>query len=423
LEQNTNAPGQEFNLASILNILWRRRLIVLGLPLLGLAVGLLYGAFGTKRWSATATVRPGITSFSPDGSPWRQWQLKDITTWFDKELYRQDLVERLELDPDFRPVIRTEFIATGLTNLAGGEVVTLWTTGTSPDLAAAIIDTSIVLFKEYAEGDTLSSQIKLTQDGLALQIQVLETRFLTVTKEEAGLKLQRRIARDDSVAVGILDQEFALELEKLGHRQEFYRKRIKGLQESRPLVEKDLAQIETALALVASNPDDGPDPESIPAWARRDAVLDGGDVMEGLADIRFRLHKQLNRNLAEQDSFNYELELATLGFSKLEIQRKASVELKVRELEQIIGDLSLELDYEIPLQRRELRNEINARQVQLGALTSLQRLGETIISDKPVRPRGARATLILVFLGVIGGIVLGFSAEYLLANRREIFRS
>ena len=36
---------QVFDLASILNILWRRRLIVLGLPALGLIVGLAYGVF------------------------------------------------------------------------------------------------------------------------------------------------------------------------------------------------------------------------------------------------------------------------------------------------------------------------------------------------------------------------------------------
>ena len=122
----------EFNLATILNIIWRRRLIVLGLPVLGLVVGMLYGSFGTKRWSATATVRPGITSYSPEGFPVRQWQMKDITTWYDNQLYGQELNARLGLPPEFRTAIRADFIATGLTNLAGGEVVTLWTTGTSP---------------------------------------------------------------------------------------------------------------------------------------------------------------------------------------------------------------------------------------------------------------------------------------------------
>jgi len=31
--------------------------------------------------------------------------------------------------------------------------------------------------------------------------------------------------------------------------------------------------------------------------------------------------------------------------------------------------------------------------------------------------------MILVFLGAIGGLVLGFGFDYLMANRKEIFRS
>ena len=167
----TRTPDGGFDLAAILNILWRRRLIVFGLPLLGLVVALAYGLFGTRRWEAVATIRPGITAYDPSGGPVRQWQLMDITRWFDKEMYRRELVQRLNLERDARPVIRTEFIAQGLTNLAGGEVITLWTTDTSPQGAAALLDTSLALFVEYAEADTVSSQLKLTRDGLKLQIQ------------------------------------------------------------------------------------------------------------------------------------------------------------------------------------------------------------------------------------------------------------
>lgn len=420
-EQSNNTV--EFNLATILNILWRRRIIVLGLPALGLIVGLLYGTFGTKRWSATATVRPGITSYSPSGQPFRQWQLRDITTWYEKEFYRQELNRRLGLPSDFRPKIRTEFIATGLTNLAGGEVVTLWTTGTSPELASSLIDSSIVMFKEYAEGDTLSSQIKLTRDGLKLQIQVLETRFLSVDKQEVSLNLKLQAVRADSMVVAVLDRELGLELDMILNRQNFYHRRIKDLKEIRPSIKTNLEQINTVLASVVNDQGEDFDPADIPSWARRDAVLDGGDVMDGLAQIRLQLHQQLNHNVAMQDSFQYELDLAVLEHTRRVVKRESTVKSKVREIEQRIGDLKLERDFELPVKRREVRTDINSRRVQLRSLTSLQRVGPTIISEKPVRPRGGRATLILVFLGAIGGLVLGFTWDYLMVNRREIFRS
>ena len=420
-EQSNNTV--EFSLATILNILWRRRLIVLGLPALGLIVGLLYGVFGTRRWSATATVRPGITAYSLEGQPIRQWQLRDITTWYEKEFYQQELNRRLGLPANFRAKIRTEFIATGLTNLAGGEVVTLWTTGVSPELAAALIDTSIAMFKEYAEGDTLSSQIQLTKDGLKLQIEMLETRFLSVDKKEVSLNLRLMATRADSLVISVLGEELGIEMEMINRRQDFYRSRIKDLVEVRPTIYSQLEQINQLFDSVLNNDGDAFDSSSIPAWVRRDAVLDDGDVMDGLAEVRLQVQQQLNHNAVKRDSFTYELELASLEYQRRQIKREATVKSKLREVEQKIGDLKLERDFELPVKRREVRTDINSRRVQLNSLTSLQRVGPTIISEKPVRPRGGRATLILVFLGIVGGLVLGFAWDYLEVNRREIFRS
>ena len=414
---------QEFNLATILNIIWRRRLIVLGLPALGLVVGLLYGAFGTKRWSATATVRPGITSYTPEGFPVRQWQLKDITTWYDRMLYAQDLNHRLGLPSSFRTVIKAEFIATGLTNLAGGEVVTLWTTGTSPELARALIDTSIVLFREYAESDTLSNQIELTRDGLELQIEVLESRFVSVDRQEVSLDLQLEQARADSLVVSVMDAELGIDLDKLQKRIDFHSGRIAELESVRPRLEQDLAQLDDFMSLVVAGERKRIDPSEVPAWARREAVLDEGDVLDGLGDLRLRLQDRLGRNAAVRDSFAYELEIARLDFQKKEISRASTVAARLREIEKRIGNLMLEKDYALPVKRREVRTDINSRRVQLQSLTSLQQVGRTMVSDNPVRPRGRRATMILVFLGLVGGLVLGFSVDYVLANRREIFRS
>jgi len=416
------AEERTFGLVTILNTIWRRRLIVLGLPALGLVVGLLYGTFGTKRWSATATVRPGITAYSPEGFPLRQWQLKDITTWYDKMLYQRELAERLGMDRDFKPVIRTEFIATGLTNLAGGEVVTLWTTARSPELAQAIIDTSIAIFRGYAEGDSFTSSIQLTREGLGLQIQVLETRFSSVDKQEVGLNLDLEQARADSAVVAVLDQELGIELDKLEKRLEWHNRRLENLAAERPELQQNLEQLNRVVASVVENKEEI-SPDQIPAWARREAVLDGGDVLEGLGELRLKLQHSLDRNMALADSFRFELGVAELEFQRRTIKRQATVESKLREIEKRIGELELERDFVLPVKRSEVRNDITGKQVQLGSLTSLQQIGETFVSEKPVRPRTGRATMILVFLGIVGGLVLGFGLDYIMANRNEIFRS
>lgn len=415
------SEGQLISLVAILNIIWRRRLLVFLPPLLGLVVGVLYGIFGTRRWSATASVRPGITSYTPEGFPIRQWQLKDITTWYDKQLYGEELNRRLGLPEEYNAVIQTEFIAAGLTNLAGGEVVTLWTTGTAPELAKAIIDTSIALFREYAEGNSYTSAIQLTREGLLLQIQTLEKHYASVDKKELKLDLELNLARADSMQASILDDEIAIDLEKMKKRMVYYQNRIEDLDRRKPDIERDLDQLNEVMATVVDNKDSPIDPESVPGWARRDAVLDGGDVLDGLGELRLRIRRKLERHATVRDSFAWELDNVQLEIDKQSLKRTSQVLTRRREIERTLGELLVTKRFVLPVERQEVRTDINSRQVQLRSLTSLQQVGKTIVSDKPVRPRGPRAIIILVFLGMIGGLILGFSWDFLSGHRRQIF--
>jgi len=417
------AAGGEFNLANILNVLWRRRLIVLGLPALGLLLGVLYGILGTRRWEATATIRPGITAFDPTGGPVRQWQLKDITRWYEMKLYRRDLVERLGLPEDAEPTIQAEFIAQGLQNLQGGDVITLWTTATSPELAAAILDTSLVLFAEYAEADSVSSQLKLTRDGLLLQIRGLRNQVAQVDRRAAGIALELEAARAESLQVVAQDQGLALELDKIDQRLEFFERRLVDLQEEEPRLVQDLTQLDRTMRRLAAGELDGPDPEDIPGWARRDAVLDGGSVLQALAAAKLEVQAALGENRALQDSMTYGRQLAVLGRAQLAIERETSIRQQISEVARKIGELELERDLELAARLRELDNLIDERRVKLQIISPLQRVGSTVVSDDPVRPRPLRAIVILVFLGAAGGLVLGFAWDYVATHRREIFRS
>lgn len=412
---------QVFDLASILNILWRRRVIVLALPLLGLLTGALYGIFGTRRWEAYATIRPGITAFDPSGGPVRQWQLKDIQRWYEQELYRKGLIEKLHLDRDARPVIRAEFIAQGLTNLSGGEVITLWTTATSPELAAAILDTSLVLFNAYAEADSVSSQLKLTRDGLIIRTRELENQLLGVEKKEAGLQLRLEAARAESTMIEGKIRELGVDLSALQRREAYCRGRVEDLASRRPALVADLATLDRTIERVAAGA--VLDTTTIPGWVRRDAVLDGGDILEGLTGAKLEVSQALAANQALSDSLLYEADTAALKADKLKIQQDASIQAQLRDVERKLGDLRLERRLDIPSQRRDLELQAAAVQSKLSLLSPLQRVGQTVVSDKPVRPRTLRAILILVALGLIGGTVLAFSVDYLMTHRQRIFRA
>ncbi len=390
---------QGFDLASILNILWRRRLIVLGLPLLGLLVGVAYGIFGTRRWEALATIRPGITAYDPSGGPARQWQLKDVTRWYEKMLYAKDLNQRLGLHPDSYNVIQAEFIAQGLTNLAGGEVITLWTTATSPQLAAALIDTSLVLFNEYAESDSVSSQIQLTRVGLEIQVAGLRNRLLAVDRQEAGIGLDLEAARAESLRVVEKYRILTVDLQKFEREVEYCNRRVEDLGVERRSLEAELAWLGEAGGASATN----------------------GKNLEFVAAARLQAHRALSRNRAESDSLSFAAEVVALEAESLEIDQPVVIAAELRSVEKRIGNLYLERDLDVLAKRNELEFEIAARRSKLGLLSPLQRVGGTLVSNKPVRPRPVRASAILVFLGTIGGLTLAFVWDYVSANRRRIF--
>ena len=423
MNNETHADAQAFNLASILNILWRRRLIVVGLPLLGLAVGLLYGIFGTRRWEATATVRPGITAFAPDGGPYRHWQLKDITRWYEQGLYTRDLVACLDLAPGARPVVRAEFIAQGLQNLQGGDIITLWTTATSPELAAAILDSSMVLFERYAVADTVGSPIKLTRDGLRLQVERLRIQLSGLAKKDASIELALEQARAESLTVLAEDQRLGLDADKIRQHEVYYERRLADLAESEPRLAADLIQLDHTRRRLALGGEQDLAAEDLPSWVKRNAILDSGDVLQSLSAASMEVRRALEKNRSTQDSLAYRLDVARIERSQLEIKRETEIRAKMRESGRTLGELRLERQYDLPHERLDFQNQIQEREVKLGTISPLQRVGRTVVSDKPVRPRKVRAMIILVFLGAVGGVVLAFVGDYLLEHRREIFRS
>jgi hypothetical protein len=411
----------DLTLASLLNILWRRRWLILLPPALGLVVGILYGLFGTRRWEAVATIRPGITAFSPEGGGFRQWQLKDITKFYENMLYRHDLVERLHLAPQARPVIKAEFVAQGLQNLQGGDVVTLSTTATSPALAAAILDTGIALFEDFAESDSVSSEMRLTRDGLRIQIAQKRAQLEALRAEEANLALKIAAAVADSAKIETEAREIELEIARNDAEVARYRDQLVVLQDQEPRLAADLADLTRALPPAESAARDSVVQDAVPGWVKRDAILDRSDLVQTIITGKIAIEKALWDNRRLQQKSEADVLRLKLDRQGLELQRGTTIAARRSSATMAIGTLRLELLYNLPVRRQEIGTEIREREVKLATLSPLQRVGRTMVSHDPVRPRPLRATLILVVLGSIGGLALGLVWDYVDRNRREIF--
>jgi hypothetical protein len=423
LSQNQPATGQEINLAFLMNVLWRRRLIVLGLPTLGLAVGILYGVFAERRWEATVNIRPGITSFDQEGVPNRQWRMRDVTRWYDKKMYEHELRQRLEVPDGVRVKIEAEFIAPSLHDYFGGEVIILSTLASSPELAVAILDSSLAVFNSSSEADSLGSQIRLSRDHLRLQIRRQESMLERLEGEDLTLDLQIESARAESLLIVAEQQQLLLDLDKLAKKEHFLERRLNTLRDEEPRLTADLTQLDHTLRRLNTTAGDQQSPVEIPSWVRRDAVLDGSTVIESLTRAKLQVQQALALNRALQDSLLHATEVNLLDKAKLEIYRETSIRAKLREAMRQIGELVLNRRIDLPARRRVILTDIDEYQTRLRALAPLQRVGSTVVSQKPVRPRPLRAVLILVLGGGLGGLCLGFIWEYVHSQRRAIFHS
>ncbi len=420
-------PGT-ITLAALLNILWRRRLIVVLLTGLGVAAGIVYGLVVTPLYRATAQIRPGITAFTETGGPVREWALKDITRFFQRRLYLPSVRRQMGWGPEQGyPVIHAEFIARGAQNIQGGNVVTLETLSPSPDEARRILEAAIVAFNEYAEADTVASGFFLTRRGLEIQIRQLQNDVDKLDNEKAhlGIEIDKQKA-----ALKVVDgerQRLELELEKVD-QDNAYRDRV-GQQSEREAAAA-LVGLERVEARLRNLPAEAPG-----AGARRDSLMmsltddplrswllathrqsDATAVSEmvlGALEVRERAF----RDQARADSLRHVIEMSGYYVKDLRLKRTGELDKEYAEIQAELSDLQLQRDQELVSQRVELKQQVLAKQAQLRALSPLERIGVTDTSDHPVRPRRLRAVVILGFLGLLGSICLAFVWEYLAVNR------
>ena len=109
-----SGPGTGLGLNDILNILWRHRGLILGMTLAGGVAGFAYGQIVTPLYLASATVQPGISTFTVQGQPQREWRIHDIVQWYRRGDFNPAVANLLQADPtEFRPIIRASYVPRG----------------------------------------------------------------------------------------------------------------------------------------------------------------------------------------------------------------------------------------------------------------------------------------------------------------------
>ncbi len=417
--------AQEWNisLASLLNILWRRRIFVVGLPLLGLLAGFVYGQVVTPLYLATATVRPGITAFTPNGGGAREWRLKDITHWYENRLYEEGLSEILGIARSDAPTIKSHFILRGLQNIQGGDIITLTVLDPDPRWAVKVLDASIDAFSAYALEDSLSNSIALTQRGLNIRMAELRRQQRELDEKQERIEADIALAEAESLQIDVKVVGLESAIAQIKVKTDQIEGKLRAKLGLRDHISKRLAELETAIALAAKRAKLAPGSSTTPDGVRPQALISETEVYRGLivnsVTVQDRL-AQVDAEIAELRQQEAENEVR---IEDLRNKVDSEVALDRANIANKLQRLRIDIRQGLVNRREALDLQIREKQAQFSMLSPVERVGSIVASEKPVRPRKKRAMMILTFLGALGGFAMAFVYDYVINHHREIFAS
>jgi hypothetical protein len=425
--------GGSLTLAMLLNVLWRWRWLVIGLTLLGLAAGFVYGLVVDPLYLATAQVKPGITAFVDGRAPVRDWHLKDITRFFDRRLYMDDVRQAMGWGPaQGYPIIKADFIPRGSQNIQGGNVVTLTTLAPSRREARGVLAAAIQSFISFAVSDTVASGYVLTKRGMEVEIAKIRNELGQLATEAERLDLDIGKQEAELRLLEAEDKRVQLDVDRIRKANEYRQERLQRSEAEAQAAMDGLGELDAALArlrdggeqsllardsLVTSLGNREPLTDLLLSdLARSDAGVIG-DLVLGRLQVRSRAY----RDQAAADSLRHEIDRAEFELANLQLKRDFDLSKRRDDIQAKIAELKLERDRGLEYRRLDLQSSLLGRRAQLSALSPLERVGFISATPRPVRPRRLRAILILGCLGFCGGVALAFTWDYVSSHRDEIF--
>lgn len=428
-EPRLAAPGDRsvLSVGGVLNILYRRRAVVLGATALGLALGVAYGIVVKPLYRATAQVRPGIVAYNVEGNPIRETALEDIVGWFEKRLYWREFKEH----PDFAylktaPVVDAEFVPS-LNFVQGGDVVTLTNLSRSPEKARDVVNRSIEAYNHQVLVDSLGSSLHLTRRNARLKMERLTQDMAKVDAEKERTQLKIEEQKRELNLVDMERQRVELDLERLAGENAWRTRAITELRNEAAASRGRVAEAETLLAItlrtehatgggLSAGNGNGPVSEVLLQTASREQAGRAGEL---LATVNRMSNLAVNAGV-RADSLASVVRANELEMQRLRLVLAIELAKKQADVQQKISDLQIVIDRDLPRDRALLQADWAGEKTKLDLAAPLQRVGTVAVTEKPVRPRKLRAAAILTFLGLCGGTALALGWEYFDNNRAVI---
>ena len=418
------------SLAGLLNILWRRRLLIILIVLISGIAGIVFSLSRTEKYKAIATVRPGITSFNSNGIPVRDWRIKDVIRWYQRGMYMQGVRKTLNLDPETRiPLIEAEFIPRGV-GRQGGDVVTLSLLSAKPAFADSLLSASVDVFNHFAEINSVGNSLSLARDNLRDEILKLDNSIENVEIKRELKNLEIDNARQDLLGVDVERKklEIAIKEHLVAKRQ--YADEVATLEDGVAAVGGGLETMEDFLqtllkkdALLSAQ-DSLRVARSVPTerdllWGEvgEDKTALAGELQLGTLEAQVRTWSDRLKAV----ELSYKSELGTLEHERKLLEDGYALEKQAVLIQNQIREMELTRDRALTQEIVDIEDQKRILKSRLDVLISLEKIGTTVVSDGPVYPKKRRMTVMATFGGAILALVLAFGWEYVSRNRREIF--
>ncbi|MBU8871597.1 MAG: hypothetical protein KOO60_12095 [Gemmatimonadales bacterium] len=431
-ERNDTVVGGEMisiSLPEFLNIFFKGRLLILAITALGVVAGLVYGGLATPLYLGSVQVRPGVVSYNEEGHPIRGWALKDVSQWFERARFWDDMKHLEEFkDDEIAPIIEAEFIPTGLQWTPGGNIITLNNLSPSQERSQVVLEHAIASFNRQAKGGDNDSDLDLAlaaarqrmkNHQYAIELLVGDEEVVNI--EIKGKRGQLKIIEGE---VRRIDSERARLLESNVLRQ----KAVKAVEGDLVLARTRLKQAQLMLDValkdqkapnsnaVGPGGDENPVTNVLLNSARREQA---GRVVELLDSVGL-LEIYLFEGQVKIDSLSSRIITTNIDLSDLDLMKEVDL---VQQREDVLNEISLleiKLNRELPYTKKRLQNNIATEEMRIKKLRALEQVSPIQITDEPVRPRKIRATAILTVLAFFASLALVLIREFYFRNRAVI---
>ncbi len=367
---------EEIDLADLIAVLWRHRILIVSISIFCTVVGIIYCLVSTPLYEISSQIRPGITGYDEQDHPIRSLTPQAIKFWFSKKGYNR------YIDENIAQINKERFPISIKANVEKeSEFVSLSMYYPKKQTGQKILANILINYHQELR-KSLHNELNLTINKLNEKIHKLELDLEELTEQERLTRANIKELQDEikllEIRLNVLNKN-KLRLEKMKRSLE---KQVQDIQKNT----KDLILLRKNMI----NPQNG-------TGADKFALL----MYSNIIQQNISYITTLDEKIAS-------LEKEMSNFSIKEKQIKNKIELSQLD----INNKKIVIKRQIPLQKEGINKKIAIIKTQISNLGPIEIIQAPFSSVFPVKPRKKLIMAMSITMGLFIAILCAFIKEF-----------